>query len=296
MKSRWLRHSLSLVAAVAVMAAFSSCSGGGGGTTVIVVGGGGGGTGTGVSTGTGTGSSTGTGTGSSTGTGTGSGTGTGTGVDPNIYAWFDLYGYGCATASAGPRPGCNYYWYSGQLIKIMDFEDPYFNAYYYNLIYDYYTYYLNGVLYEFTGWAWISPTGIIYDEYGNALNQRLGRGRDVIADVATQEQEVVLEAGKNFAAKYSLSEEKGIQIARALNEWANIGKDRAKTEADFKEFSMKLYGIDYNQVKNAVMEAAAGNDAAINSTIAEAARNWGTSEETMKDVLKTWYGGIVGIQ
>lgn len=215
-------------------------------------------------------------------------------IDPIAYAWFDVYGNGCATGE--PRPGCNYFWYDGQLVKMMDFEDPYFNDYYYNLTYDYYTFYLNGVLYEYSGWAWISPTGIIYDEYGNALNQRNGRGRDVVADVAKQEEDIVLTAGKDFAARYSLSEEKGVQIARSLNEWAKLGKERAKTDADLAEFSQKLYGVDYSQVKAALEAAVAGNNEALKATVAEAAKNWGTSEENMKDVLKGWYKNVPGLE
>lgn len=214
--------------------------------------------------------------------------------DPIVYAWYDVYGNGCSTGN--PRPGCNYYWYSGQLIKIMDFEDPYFNEYYYNLTYDYYTFYLNGVLYEFTGWAWVSPTGIIYDEYGNALNQRNGRGRDVIGSVAAAELEIVEEAGKQFAERHSLSLEKGIQVARALHDWANLGKERAKTDADLAEFSEKLYGIDYSQVKAALEEAARGNEEAMRETVSLAAQNWGTSPETMKEILKNWYGNMPGLE
>jgi len=177
----------------------------------------------------------------------------------------------------------------------MDIEDPYFDAYYYNLVYDYYTYSLNGVVYEFTGWAWISGTGIIYDEFGNSLNQRQGRGRDIVANVATIEKDFISEVGKEFAARYSLSDEKGIQIARSLNEWAKLGKERAKTDADLAAFSEKLYGIDYSKIKVALEAAMKGNEEAMNSTIAEAAKNWGTSEENMKGVLKAWYGSVPGL-
>lgn len=214
-------------------------------------------------------------------------------IDPIVYAWFDVYGKGCATATAGPRPGCNFYYSSGSLVKIMDFEDPYFTAQYYNLTFDYYTYLLNGVTYEFTGWAWISPTGIIYDENGNALNQRNGRGRDVIGDIAQSEEEFVEEVGADFAAKHNLTLDRGIQVARALNEWSKIERDRSKTEADVAEFSEKLYGVNYNTMKVALEEAMRGNNDRMRAAVAESAASWGTSEETMKEVLRAWYGRFI---
>lgn len=214
-------------------------------------------------------------------------------IDPVIYAWFDVYGNGCATASAGPRPGCNYYAYGSDLIKIMDFEDEYFYDYYWPE-YDVWTYYLNGVLYQYEGWAWLSPNGILYDDYGNALNKKKGSGgRDMVRDVAKAEAKVVEKAGKEVAAKYNLSVSKGIQIARTLNDWSKIGKQRAKTEKDFAEFSQKLYGVDYTRVKKAVLSAMAGEKAEMKAAVSDAAKNWGTNEETMKQVLKNWYHGQV---
>ncbi len=214
-------------------------------------------------------------------------------IDPVVYAWYDMYGHGCSTST--PRPGCNFYYYSGELVKIMDFEDPYFTYDYYNLVYDYWTFYLNGILYEYDGFAWLSPTGILYDEYGNALNQKKSRGRNTVAEVAKQEANIVEGAGKEFAAKYSLSVDKGIQIARALNQWAKLGKERAKTEKDLAEFTSKVYGVDYSQVKKAILEAQAGEDKLLKQTVSEAAKNWGTSEENMKEVLKTWYRGQLAL-
>jgi len=214
-------------------------------------------------------------------------------IDPVVYAWFDVYGHGCATASQGPRPGCNFYVYGSDLVKIMDFEDPYFEDYYWPE-YDYWTYYLNGVLYSYEGWAWLSPTGILYDDYGNALNKKkTSGGRDIVRSVAAQEAKVVAKAGKDLAAKYNLSAAKGTQIARTLNDWAKIGKSRAKTEKDLAEFSQKLYGVDYLKVKKAVLSAMKGDKAAMKQTVAEAAKSWGTNEETMKQVLKNWYKGQV---
>lgn len=178
-------------------------------------------------------------------------------------------------------------------MKIMDFEDEYFNDS--NILKDQvWTYYLDGYYYDYVGWGWKSPNGIIYDYNGNALNKKKGSGgRDIVRSVAKAENAVVAKAGKELAARYSLSAAKGVQIARTLNDWAKIGKSRAKTEKDFSEFSQKLYGVNYLKVKSAILAAAAGDREQMQQTVAQAARNWGTNEETMKQVLRTWYKGQV---
>ncbi len=226
----------------------------------------------------------------------GGGGGGGVIIDPIVYVWYDMYGNGCSTSS--PRPGCNFYWYdSATLVKIMDFEDPYFTQTYYNLTYfDYKEFYLNGVLYYTSGWLWESPTGIIYDEYGNALNKKKGRSRDIVGDVAKQETAIVEKAGREFAAKNSISAEKGIQVAKALNEWAKMGKDRQRTDADIAAFTERLYGVDYSKVKSALENAEKGDKALLNETISDAAKNWGISSENMKGMLKRWYKNVPGLE
>lgn len=225
---------------------------------------------------------------------TGGGTGT---VNPPIvvpitYAWYDVYGNGCSTSNDGPRPGCNFFWYSSKLVKIIDEEDPYFTAAYYNLKYDTYRYYLNGTLYQYTGFAWISPNGIIYDEYGNALNQKKNKGRDVVADLAKAELNTVVSAGKAFAARYALSDAKGIEIAKTLNDWAKVGKDRIRSEQDLSVFTQRLFGVEYSKVKSALLEAQKGNQEQLNKAIGQAAKSWGTNEEGLKVVLKNWFQGV----
>jgi hypothetical protein len=199
--------------------------------------------------------------------------------DPYYYAWYDVYGNGCSYST--PTPGCNFY---SNGVKIIASEDP---NYYFA---DYYDYYYSMQYSSYWGqYVWVGSNGIVYDEYGNALNSGRSRSRDIVADVGAQAKKVVEKVGKAFAAKYQLSDEKGIQIARALNDWANLGKDRSRTEADIEAFSQRLYGLDYNRVKKAVAEAAKGQKEEMQAAVADAAQNWGTSEENMKEILKTWY-------
>jgi hypothetical protein len=217
----------------------------------------------------------------------GGGGGGGGYYDPGYGAWYDVYGHTCGYS---PRPGCNFY---SDGVKIIDIEDPYFkNAYF--LQWDTWHYYDSyGFPETYTGWAWESNNGILYDDFGDALNNTDGQGRDFAADVAQAEKNVVKTAGDYFAAKYGLDAATGQRVARVLKDWATIGKDRARTEKDIADFTQRLYGLDFNKVKNALAEAQKGDLKAIDGLVDEAATNWATTPETMKEILKTWYGNQI---
>ncbi len=218
------------------------------------------------------------------GCGGGGGGGSTGGYDPGYQSWYDVYGNRCGTQ---PGPGCNFY---ANGYKIVDTEDPYFSNYY-ALDYANWSYvdsYGRSSRYE--GWAFLSPNGILYDYYGDALNDDTAKGRDHGADVAQQEINIVKTAGEFFAAKYQLDAAVGIKVAKIVHDYAMLGKSRARTTADFADFSQRLYGQDLNKVQKVLLEAKAGRRAGLESVIQEAAANWSTTPETMKEILKVWYG------
>jgi len=202
-------------------------------------------------------------------------------------AWYDVFGNVCG--SGDPSPGCNFY---ADGTKIRDQQDPYYasNAYYYGF-YDYYDSF--GYYSTYVGWAWVSPTGIVYDEYGHALNEAGSEGdsRDLIADAASAEQKKIEAAGKDFAARYALAEATGIRIAKTLTDWATLSKrqNRARTADDVADFSKRLFGVSLSTAQTALDSAKAGNKAPVEAMNAEVAQHWGTDPETSKKILKTWF-------
>lgn len=207
-------------------------------------------------------------------------------------AWYDVYGNYCGTGT--PRPGCNYYWDGS---KVEDWDDPYyysshnlsFRAWVYTDSYGYSrTYY---------GWGWLSPTGILYTNNGNALNSgEEDEGRDVIGDAAAQEEAVVAHVGKEFAAKYALAETTGVQIAKTLNDWATLSmrENRARTEKDIADFSKRLYGVSISDTQKALASAKAGNSQDLENLNERVAQHWGTSPATSKAILKSFYKKQLG--
>lgn len=216
----------------------------------------------------------------------GGGTSGGGTVDPYYHAWYDVYGNYCTNGY--PTSGCNFY---ADGTKITANGDPYAASM--TLYYDYWTYTDSyGYRRNYTGYAWLSTTGILYDNYGNALNEidSDSASADVIADASSQEVQAQTAAGKIFAQKYALAEDKGIMISKTLQDWATIGKNRARTTDDIADFSKRLYGVDPAKATGAFQKALlTQSQAPLEDLNVDVAAYWGTSPEGSKKILKDWY-------
>ena len=239
-------------------------------------------------------------------------------VAPKI--WYDVYGNVCGSS---PKPGCNYY-SDGKKISYM--QDPYFSSAWtvvnthwslnceystdplcnqYQMYYSVnpQTYYSNfryfdgyGNAHSYTGMGWLSQSGIFYDQAGNALNapdSESEMDRDVIAVVAVEEQRTLQEAGRDFAQRYALAEDVGVRIARVVNDWSRIGMKRARTEADIRDFTTRLYGVDFNKVAVSLERAKKGDRAEFAEVLQDMAHAWGTTPETAHVILVNSYGSLL---
>jgi hypothetical protein len=189
--------------------------------------------------------------------------------------WYNVYGQECGSLG----PGCNY-WSDG--LKIVDYEDPYYDGGY---IWDeYYSYY-------YGTYVWESPSGIIYDEWGYALNRNgVSINRDLIADVGQEQETMIKSAASKFAAKYSLSNEVGLKVAKTLNTWSKLGFTQGRTTDDLKNITKELYGVDFDEAESALKDAVVGQKDKLNKLVNTAAQNWGTNPETMREILNDFHG------
>jgi hypothetical protein len=204
--------------------------------------------------------------------------------------WYDVYGNLCGNGV--PGPGCDFY---GDGNKIKDVQDPFysnhnalsFSAWTYTDVYGYKQTYI--------GFAWQSPDGILYDDSGNALNTMSeSNGHDLLGDAAAVEDQIVNQAGRDLASRYALADEKGVQIARTLNEWAVLGKTRARTDEALASFTQKLYGVSVTEIQSALAQAQSGDRSAAVQVNSRVAVYWGTNPETSSAILKSWFADELG--
>ena len=213
--------------------------------------------------------------------------GGGTYVDPYRRAWYDVYGNQC-TSYGYPMSGCNFY---SDGSKITAQGDPNYASM--TLFFDYWTYTDSyGYRRNYQGYAWLSNTGILYDSAGNALNELDEESvatNDVISQSAEREDDAARTAGKSLSQKYALAESAGISIAKTLQDWAVLGRSRARTSGDVADFSKRLYGVELSRATDALKEAVKGNRSAMTELNVDVAAHWGTTPETSKEILSVWY-------
>jgi len=207
--------------------------------------------------------------------------------DPYYRAWYDVYGNYCG--SGHPTSGCNFY---ADGSKIVMGEDPYYRSGI-TLYRDYWTYTDSfGYRRSYYGFAWLSPSGILYDEFGTALNEtgESPLSADIVSDAARREHEIQVVTGTVLAQKYALNQEKGIEISKTLQDWAKLGKDRSRTESDVEDFSKRLFGVSGSRVESAIaLSVATHNSKALEDLNVDVAAHWGTSPEVSKQILKNWF-------
>lgn len=210
-------------------------------------------------------------------------------VDPYRHAWYDVYGNQC-TSNGYPMAGCNFY---SDGSKITSSGDPYASSL--TLFFDYWTYTDSyGYRRDYQGYAWLSQTGILYDQYGNALNETdedQETTADVIALASKKEADSAKAAGRSLSQRYALAETAGVSIARTLQDWAVLGRARARTPGDVADFSKRLFGVDLSRANRAIADAARGQPDAMKELNVDVAAHWGTTPETSKEILSHWYQG-----
>jgi hypothetical protein len=198
------------------------------------------------------------------------------------HAWYNVYGQYCFTDVA-PEPGCDFF---ADGTKATYWDDPNvapltYGTWYYIDVYGFGRYY--------TGYTRITSTGMMYDEYGYAINTNKRPGRDAIAKAAAAQKAAVSTAAERLEAKYGLSEDVAMNVAVNLNDYALLGKSRKRTDKDEAEYAKRV-GLDLNEINSAVDAAAKGDTTAADAAIEKAAAAWSTSPDTMKRIVSDWYG------
>lgn len=198
--------------------------------------------------------------------------------------------YTATTGGTGiPLPGCNYF---ADGYKIVDTEDPAFYSSW-NLTFNTWVYtdvYGNpGQL--FIGWGWVSPTtGILYDEFGYAVNSKEKQGRDSQTAKAAGAKDISRKAGVAFAEKWGLEEQAGIAMADDLRKWAEWSKTRKRDEAALNSFTTEFTGSSNNEIKGMIDSYLKGDSSPVMTGIDNvAAHRHIANPDTVAAIIKDWY-------
>jgi hypothetical protein len=141
-------------------------------------------------------------------------------------------------------------------------------------------------------------TDCYYDIFGNYVcntyyyngDGTTDTSRDIITNIAQVEQQKLEAQGKHFADKFSLSLDQGIKIAKTISDFNTI---QNRSDSDVADFSNRLYGVNPTDIVSAVGKAQAGDNSQLNSVVNEAAKNFNTTSDNMKNIVKTLHGKML---
>ncbi len=136
-------------------------------------------------------------------------------------------------------------------------------------------------------WYWGDWVEVCDIYYYNQEGEVAGISKDIVADAADKEQVLLETAAEFYANQFNLSVDKGMKLAKTVKDFSALEE---RTSEDLSEFAERLYGINPGKIASAVGTAQAGNSVMLNEIVDEAAKNFETDTENMKDIVKFLHG------
>lgn len=113
---------------------------------------------------------------------------------------------------------------------------------------------------------------------------------DIMGDVASVQNSRLNRASAFYTNKFNLSEEQGKKLAKTLQDFQLLKK---RTGTDLVEFSQKLYGLNPEEIITSVSAAQVGNNAELDKLINKAAKNFETTSQNMRKIIKTIHKSVL---
>jgi len=92
-----------------------------------------------------------------------------------------------------------------------------------------------------------------------------------------------------LTAKFGLSEERALQVAKLNTSWTKLSKSRALTDADAEAFSKELTGVSITAMNNAMKAMKEGSASEMNAVLEKAAEVNGTTTENMSEIMSALF-------
>ena len=81
-----------------------------------------------------------------------------------------------------------------------------------------------------------------------------------------------------------------MKIAKTVNDYNAI---QNRSDSDVADFAQRLYGVNPSKIASASSAAQLGDNTQLNAVVAEAAKNFNTSADNMKSVVKSLHGKML---
>ncbi len=113
--------------------------------------------------------------------------------------------------------------------------------------------------------------------------------KDTLKRAAVVEQYLVVEMAKQVKAKFGLSVDRSVKVAKAANHFRKFSTKRALTAEDTNAYAVELIGVNFSQITKAYESGVKGDLEAFNSVIDKAAQKNETSPEKMALIITKFF-------
>ena len=113
--------------------------------------------------------------------------------------------------------------------------------------------------------------------------------KDTLKRAAAVEQYLVVEMAKQVKAKFGLSNERSIKVAKASNHFRKFSSSRALTAEDTNAYASEILGSDFKAIEKAYEASAKGNFSDLSGLIEKAAVKNEVSPEKMGQIINNFF-------
>jgi hypothetical protein len=114
--------------------------------------------------------------------------------------------------------------------------------------------------------------------------------KDLTTSIAQVEQAKLEVSARHFARQFELSADQGMKIAQSVRDYNAL---QTRSDQDAADFARRLYGIEPARIVQAVSQAQMGDITQLDAVIADAAKNFNTTQDNMRKIVKALHGQMI---
>ncbi len=118
--------------------------------------------------------------------------------------------------------------------------------------------------------------------YYNSFDQTILVERDIAEEVSDIEGAIVASKASFYEKRFTLSADAAYRLAKLTEDFKMI---QERSMEDVADYAQRLYGVNPNKIIEAIANAQVGDNTKLDEVISEGARNFGTTDETMRAVV-----------
>lgn len=110
---------------------------------------------------------------------------------------------------------------------------------------------------------------------------------DIASDIADKNEATQILMAQNYQNNFSLSQESALKMAKVVFDYNKLSE---RTEQDIADFAQRLYGVNPNEIIEAISNAQVGQYQKLNEVIEKASNHLNTNTYKTKKIIRYLHG------